>query len=614
MPEHEKLRIPQNVIDSLVMNTDIVSTIGRYLNLKKQGHDYIALCPFHKESSPSFSVSPGKQFFYCFGCGAGGNSMNFLQQYLGKSFISVIQEMAEDNGVDLTPYLMLAQQDAADFKLLPALAKASEYFQSALKGPQASVATTYLSERHITQAAIEHFALGYAGQNWDITPALADIENEMILGGIVERNDTGVFSLFRQRLMMPVRDTRGKTIGLSGRTLEEGVKPKYKNSKESALFSRNSVLYGLYESCESFGKEKLEHVDVVEGQFDVIAQWQIGRPACAAMGSSLSPQQLRLLMRHAKSVTFMFDGDAAGIKALIQVCTLLLEQLTDHDHEFNVVILPEGEDPHSLITNDVDRFYDSIAEPLHWLDALFHYLPEAKDLHTDRGRAEYASRCIEIIHDTRDPLLRHQAVEKVSKLCGFPVEAMNERLLSLPLSRSGQAMKNAAQAVEDAALRLTRMLWDEPKLVELMTQPTLWVEEGDGLVALLGEWAQHVKSGGCDAQYSDKEAQALIEAPERMAEIDLASRYRVAGAALGRKLTQSGIPGLMEQLMKEEPEQTGSLANSYIWHVTGICAARGMQAISEKARLTLMTDEDRARFAQLMLIRRDAANRVKEEN
>ena len=612
MSEQEKLRIPQAVIDSLVTNTDIVNTIGRYLNLKKQGRDYIALCPFHKESSPSFSVSPGKQFFYCFGCGAGGNSMNFLTQYLGKSFISVIQEMAEDNGIDLKPYLMMAQQDAADFKLLPAMAKASTYFQGALSGHNAGSANQYLASRCITAEAVRHFALGYAGSSGEITHALSDIENEMILGGILDRGEKGLFSLFRQRLMMPVRDTRGKTIGLSGRTLEEDVKPKYKNSKESQLFSRNSVLYGLYEACESFGKDKLEHIDVVEGQFDVIAQWQIGRPACAAMGSSLSPQQLRLLMRHAKSVTFMFDGDAAGIKAMIQVCSLLLEQLTDHEHNFNVVILPEKEDPHSLISTDVDRFYASIAQPIHWLDALFQFLPEAKELHTDRGRAEYASRCIELIHDTRDPLLRHQAIEKAAKICGFPVEAMNERLLSLPLSRSGQAMKIAGNTCEDAALRLTRMLWDEPKLLEAMTQPTLWVEEGDGLIALLGAWAQGVKAGECDAQYSDAEAKSLMDAPERMAEIDMASRYRVAGAALGRKLTQSGIAGLMEQLMKEEPEQGASLANSYIWHITGTCAGRGMQSISERARLNMMTDEDRARFASLMSVRRDAANRVKE--
>jgi len=612
MSEHEKLRIPQAVIDSLVTNTDIVSTIGRYLPLKKQGRDYLALCPFHKESSPSFSVSPGKQFFYCFGCGAGGNSMNFLQEYLGKSFISVIQEMADDNGVDLTPYLKMAQQDAAEFKLLPAMAKASSYFQQALQGSNARTANDYLTGRGISAAAVAHFALGYAGSTYGIVQGLADIESEMILGGILERGEKGIFSLFRQRVMMPVRDTRGKTIGLSGRTLEEDVKPKYKNSKESQLFSRNSVLYGLYEALETFGKDRLEHLDVVEGQVDVISEWQIGRPACAAMGSSLSPQQLRLLLRHAKNITFMFDGDAAGVKAMIQVGSLLLEHLTDHEHTFKVVILPEGDDPHSLIQRDVEQFHASIAQPMDWLGALFQYLPEAKELHTDRGRAEYASRCIELIHDTRDPLLRHQAIEKAAKMCGFPVEAMNERLLSLPLSRSGQAMKSSGQASEDAALRLTRMLWDEPKLVEQMTQPTLWVEEGDGLVAVLGEWAQAVRSGECDAQYSDAEAQALLDAPERMAEIDLASRYRVAGAALGRRLTQSGIPGLMEQLMKEEPEQGASLANSYIWHITGTYAGRGMQSISEKARLSMMTDDDRARFASLMVIRRDAANRVKE--
>lgn len=613
MTEREKLRIPQTVIDSLVANADIVSTVGRYLNLKKQGRDYIALCPFHKESTPSFSVATVKQFYYCFGCGAGGNSMNFLTEYLGKSFISVIQELADDNHVDLSPYLMMSQNNTLEFKLLPAMEKASSYFQQSLaSAPAARIAHEYLAGRSITQAAIDRFALGYAGNSHEIVQALDGIQDEMVLGGILESNEKGMFSSFRSRLMMPIRDTRGKTIGLSGRTLEEGVKPKYKNSKESALFSRNSVLYGLYEACETFGAEKLDRIDVVEGQTDVIAEWMIGRPACAAMGSSLSPQQLRLLMRHSRHVTFMFDGDAAGIKAMVQVCSLLLEQLTDHEHVFEVVLLAEGEDPHSLITRDINEFNASIASPMAWLDALFTYMPEAKDTGTDRGRAEYASRCIELIHDTRDPLLRHQAIEKAAKYCGFPVEALQERLLTLPLSRSGQAIKGAAPINEENAICLTRMLWDEPSLLSQIAHPTLWVEEGDSLVALLGGWAHDAQRGHFDGQYSEDEAQAMISSPETMGAVELKSRWRVAGAALGRRISEAKLPGLMQLLMKEAPEEGAGLAVSYIWHITGVCAAQGMQGISKKAQMNLMTDEDRAQFTKLMAIRRDAANRLKE--
>src|SRR5699024_7980847 len=153
-------------------------------------------------------------------------------------------------------------------------------------------------------------------------------------------------------------------------------KPKYKNSKESPLFSRNSVLYGLYEACETFGAEKLERIDVVEGQLDVIAQWMIGRPACAAMGSSLSPQQLRLLMSHASHITFMFAVDSAVIKAMLQVCSLLLEHVGEHDVIFDVVMLPVGQDPHSLITESRELFYERVKGPCPWIGAMFNYMPE----------------------------------------------------------------------------------------------------------------------------------------------------------------------------------------------------------------------------------------------
>lgn len=612
MTSDNQLRIPQAVIDSLVTNTDIVHTVGSAIKLKKQGKDYVGLCPFHKETTPSFSVSTVKQFYYCFGCGAGGNSMNFKMEYFGKSFISVIQEMAEDNGIDLTPYLRMAQNGQLEFKLLPAMAKASAFFTDELSACSAdSTVRQYLQGRSISQAAIDRFQLGFAGSSPRIVEALSNVKEEMVLGGILEEGERGIFSSFRDRLMMPIRDTRGKTIGLSGRTLKEDVKPKYKNSKESQLFSRNSVLYGLYEALETFGVEKLDHIDVVEGQIDVIAQWMIGRPACAAMGSSVSPQQLRLLMRHAKSITFMFDGDAAGIKAMIQVCLLLLEHVAEHDTNFNVTMLPTGEDPHSLITQNMALFEQSIQNPLPWLDALFMYMPEAADLETDRGRAEFASRCVELIHDTRDPLLRHQAIEKASKACGIPVQTLNERLLSLPLSRSGQANKNPQRLVEDAAIRFARMIWDEPRLAAQVKHPTLWVEEGDALTALLGQWVADCHAGAFDGQYSEADMEALNASPERLEDIEAKSRWRVAGAALGRRLVGAQIPGLTELLMKEEPESGSSVALAHAWHITGSCAAKAMASISQKASMNLLSPEDRTRFSSLMLIRKDAATRLR---
>lgn len=615
MKDQKKLRIPQEIIDGLVTYFDIASTVGRYLKLTKQGKEYVALCPFHKESSPSFSVSTSKQFYYCFGCGAGGNSLDFLQNYLGKSFISIIQEMAQENNVDLTPYLKTSQNSAAELKLLPAMKKAMMYFMENLSSNGSSnSAMKYLSDRKISDAAIKRFSLGYAKPNYEIINDLKDIQDEMILGGIFGENeaDKRVYTNFRDRIIMPIRDIRGKFIGLSGRSMNDADMPKYKNSKESVLFSRNSALYGLYESCETFGTDRLDRIDVVEGQFDVIALWSIGRPACAAMGSSMSAHQLRLLLRHSKHITFMFDGDTAGIKAMIRVCSLLLEHITDHEHVIEVVILQKGEDPDSLIRNDIDAFNEKISRPENWIDALLTNIEEYKKMDGNQGRAEYASRCVEIIHETRDPLLRYQAIERASFYCGFPVETMQEKLLSLPLLRSGQAMKiTQDKSYNEVSINLARMLWDDPSLSLKISHPDLWSEVGDALIKIIAAWVVDIKSGKFDNQFSDAEMKIMIDNPELMLETENKSRWRVAGSAFGRILKDSEMPGLMETIMSEEPDESESIALSYINHTTGTCASLAMQEISNKAKNSTMTEVDRDRFKELLVIRVGCSNKLK---
>lgn len=614
MSKEAPFKIPQDVIDSLVSRDDIVNTIGQYIKLNKQGKDYTALCPFHQEKSPSFSVSAVKQFYYCFGCGASGNSLDFKKEFLGKSFISVIQDMAEDHHVDLTPYLAMAQKGNLELRLAPAMVKASEHFSACLTIENASSSVwTYLSRRGITPEAVNRFSLGYAGNGYQIVKDFEDIKEEMILCGILENGDNGVYSQFRDRLIMPVRDVRGKPIGLSGRTLIEEVKPKYKNSKESQLFSRNSSLYGLFEALDESDTALVEHMFLVEGQVDVIACWMAGMSACAAMGSSMSQQQLRLLMRYCNRVTLMMDGDKAGIKALVQMGQLLLENLTSQDVVFDVVFLPEGEDPHSLLENDKSAMGALTSSATPWLEAFFRSLPEASDLNTDRGRAEYANRCVELIHETRDPVLRYQAVEQASAICGIPVQTLNESLINLPETRSGHAKrKSPVKVQEDTAVRLARMLWDSPRLYKHISNPTLWVEEGDSLTACLGTWLGACHTGSYDGLYNDEEIEKAVAAPEMLDRINHESRLRVAGAALGRMLGEIEIPGLMSVIMSKEPEEGDSTALAHAWHLTALCAATAMQSISSRAKMNMMSADDRVRFAELLLIRKNAAIRLKE--
>ncbi|WP_241032751.1 DNA primase (plasmid) [Pseudomonas fluorescens] len=607
------LSIPQHIIDRIVSQTDLAEVVGRYLKLKKQGADYIALCPFHREQSPSFSVSPRKQFFYCFGCGAGGNTLDFMQQYLSKSFIPVIQELAEEVGIDITPYLKSAQNEQLDFQIPQALADAQNFFRNELlrNHSDVAVATQYLSSRQVSAELSERFGLGFAGYGKRAIDALTEHHEVLIEIGLLQRNETGsIFSLFRDRLMMPVRDMRGKVIGVSGRTLDPEVKPKYRNSKESALFSRNSVLYGLYESMQAYGNgTKIERLFVVEGQFDVLANHMLNLAACAAMGSSVSVQQLRLMLRHAKRVSFLFDGDQAGRKALIQIGTLLLENITDHEVVFDVLTMPEGVDPHNMVTEQPDQYRAMLDQSQPWLDAFIQALTAGHDLGTDRGRAEYASAALDVIHDTRDPLLRHQAVQKLAAVAGLPFDALEERLKSMPAARSG--FVKPQEQLNDASIRLARILWDEPLWAEHIENTQLWLEEGDEIIQTLAAWKIDLFAGSLDVMPSAEE-QRLIESDQNMAaDITLNCRNRGGAAALGRRLSGLHEGRLMESLMKEEPETSRATAHALALHITGICAGNGLQSLSKTAAMGALDDAGREKFNDLMRIRRDCINRTK---
>lgn len=611
MSTHYTHRIPQTVIDDLIVQTDIYSTVSRYVSLKKVGLDYHGLCPFHKENTASFTVNPAKQFFYCFGCGAGGNVMDFLRDYLGRSFLSQIQDMADDAGVDLKPYLRSAQGEQLALKILPALKEANSYFQKALNGDSkgGKNALEYLRNRGIDEKTISLFALGYASYGNQIVKAMVEYHDPLIEAGILGRKEEGdeLYSRFRDRIVMPIRDTRGKTIGLSGRVLEADVKPKYLNSKETPHFARNNVLYGLHETLQVFGSEQIDHMLAMEGQFDVMACVMNGLAAVAGMGSSLSAQQLRLLLRYSKRVTFIFDGDHAGLKAMLSVTSLLLENLTGHEVLFDVVMLPEGEDPHSMLTKDKQAFLDLISTARPWMDAMLAHLPEAVDLASDKGRIDFASAVVELAQATRDPLLRYQVIEKASVLCKMPCEVLNEKLLALPEHRSGQARQQPLP-LNDSIMRLTRMVWDEPEWSKSIEHPELWVDEGDELTALLGNWVQKYRAGDYDAPYSETQTSQVAVNPELERRINLERREKGGSVALARMLFE--LPSeVMTNLMREHPENSSSLAAALSWHITGLLAGKAMQELSKKASSGTMTEDDRKQFTELHTIRKVSIQR-----
>ncbi|MBI6882945.1 DNA primase [Pseudomonas putida] len=620
MADPKLMRIPQDVIDDLVVQTDIVDTIGGFIKLKKTGKDFSALCPFHKESSPSFTVNPERQFYYCFGCGAGGNTMNFLNAYQGRSFLSVLQDMADAAGVDLTPFLKSAQGDNQALLILPAINEAKRFFVEALRDEDsgAKAAREYLHSRGITEEMWDLFAIGYAGNGQRVVEALLEHQGALIEAGIVQVSKEGdkgwngtprAYSMFRNRVVMPIRDTRGKTIAITGRTLSADVKPKYLNSKETSYFSKNNVLYGLYESIQKFGTEKLKHLIVAEGQTDVIANIMANKAACGAMGSSMSAQQLRLLIRHGERITFVFDGDKAGRKALLQVCTLLLENLTDMDTSFDVAVLPEGEDPDSMIKENLAAYDKLIDEATPWMDAMLEYLPTEAPIDSDKGRSEFSVAAVELAYETRDPLLRYQLIEKAGKKVSIPVEALNERLLSFKVSKSGQTVK-PQRIMNDSIVRLIRMWWDSPEWSESLEHPQLWSDEGDELTSLMGVWVLEMRNGNYDLPFSDEELAGIANNHISKDKLALKKRYQGAGMALARLLGEQE-PHVMQLIMQEEPEENRSVSRALAWHVTSLCAGKAMQDLSTKAAAGGMQPGDLERSIQLQGIRKVAMQKTR---
>lgn len=342
--------IPRETIDQIRDTVDIVDIIGDYLRLKKRGRNFLALCPFHTEKTPSFNVSPDKQMFYCFGCGKGGNVITFLMEHEHMSFVEAVRYLAQKANITI-------QETGSDYRreqverLNYAHRVALEYFQKQLRKPQyRKVLEDYLKKRReIGDEAIEFFQLGLAGESWEgfIEHARKkDLSGEELLeAGLAvysEKKKTH-FDRFRQRLMIPIFNLSNKPIAFGGRTLKKGEPAKYVNSPETKLYSKSMVLYGL-----NFARDAIrdaESVLVVEGYFDLISLWQCGiKNVVASSGTAFTSHQARLLARFTDTVYLFFDADSAGQQAALRS----VDSLYDAGLEVKVIISPPGEDPDSL--------------------------------------------------------------------------------------------------------------------------------------------------------------------------------------------------------------------------------------------------------------------------
>ncbi len=425
--------IPQSFIDDLLNRSDIVEVIGSRIQLKKAGKNYTARCPFHNEKTPSFSVSPDKQFYYCFGCGAGGNALGFIMDHDHLDFPQAVEDLArraglevphEDSGRSHKP------RQPVDSPLYPLLAAASDYYRQALKShPARKAAVEYLKGRGLSGVIARDFGLGFAPPGWDnlLKHLGGDAlqQKAMIDAGLlIENADNGKrYDRFRDRVMFPIRDSRGRVIAFGGRVLGDD-KPKYLNSPETPVFHKGQELYGLFEARQS--NRNLDEIMVVEGYMDVIALAQQGlRNAVATLGTATSEEHLKRLFRLVPSVLFCFDGDPAGRKAAWRALEATLPSLQD-GRRARFLFLPEGEDPDSLVRAEgTDAFRARInqqAQPL--ADYFFQQLSEEADPRSLEGKAHLATLAAPLIEKIPGTNLRTLMRQRLAELTGLTGEAL----------------------------------------------------------------------------------------------------------------------------------------------------------------------------------------------
>lgn len=426
--------IPESFIQELLSRIDIVEVINKVSPLKRTGKNFMCCCPFHKEKTPSFSVSQQKQFFKCFGCGASGNVIGFLMRYEGLSYPEAIRKLAESIGMTVPETPRDRETRTRVRSLTDMMKAASDYYSASLKTNTRTI--EYLKQRGITGETAARFALGYSPDAWQPLKdvfgdqyASKDLEEEDGCGLVIHNGDKR-YDRFRGRLMFPIRNPRGQVIAFGARTLNGDEHPKYLNSPETALYHKSREIYGLYEASASI-REKHRAI-VCEGYMDVIQLSQAGfTEACAALGTAVTAEHVQKLLRAVDTVYFSFDGDCAGQHALRRALEAALPVVED-DQEIRFVVLPPEHDPDSLIKEKgAQAFEDELQKSLTLTQYFVRTVSQGKDLGTAEGRSQFVAESKPLIVSMRSaPILRKQLVgelamharmspDEIERLCGI---------------------------------------------------------------------------------------------------------------------------------------------------------------------------------------------------
>lgn len=514
-------QIPQRFIDDLLSRVDVVEVVGERVQLKKAGRNYSGLCPFHQEKTPSFTVSADKQFYHCFGCGVHGNALRFLMEYDKLPFPEAVEQLAGRLGLEVpregADDPRAQQREKKRKEGVNLLELAASFYRERLKMREGQSAQRYLEGRGLSAEVIQTYGIGYAPGGWEaLKQHLSEREIsepvQVEYGLLIHREDTGrTYDRFRDRVMFPIRDLRGRTIAFGGRVMGD-EQPKYLNSPETPVFHKGRELYGLYEARQA--SSKLEQLVMVEGYMDVVALAQYGiHNAVATLGTATTEDHLSRLFRLVSRVVFCFDGDRAGRQAASRALETALPLMID-GREARFLFLPEGDDPDTLVRREgSEAFKDRVTCAMPLSEFLFEQAAQGRDLNTVEGRERFASQVLEALNKVPDGMLKSLLLEALAKRSGLAqqqLQVLLEKRAAPPKEQAywepvaepvfeediGQASPQpskprARSQVLTPVGRIVQLLLHEPSVVSAVPESLDWLPEDDDtplcrdLIALL---------------------------------------------------------------------------------------------------------------------------------
>lgn len=541
--------IPNEFIDELLEKVDIVDIIDGYVPLKKGGLNYMACCPFHKEKSPSFTVSPTKQFYHCFGCGAHGSAISFLMEYQGASFVDAVGQLADRVGMTVPKQVAASPEQSAQAQarreqkrtLESTTEQAASHFQKQLKLSQTAI--EYLKKRGLTGQIAAHYGLGYAPDDWQ---TLAQSFNpypteHLIESGLVISKESKHYDRFRDRIMFPIRNQRGAVVGFGGRIIGQG-EPKYLNSPETPLFEKGKELYGLFEGRAAI--KDAGRVLVVEGYMDVVAlaQFEVGY-AVASLGTATTADHIKLLMRQSDQIYFCFDGDNAGKKAAWRALENALPMLQD-GKSLHFLFLPEEHDPDSYIREYGKEAFETqlVKHSLPLSHYFLQHLGSLVDLKTSEGKADFIKQATPLLNQIKAPTLGFLLKQKVAKLIDVTQDDLEQLLGQQPRKKSTVGFKS---------YRLPKTTFRQHQTTPLIHRLIKWL-------LMNPKWAQYVSIP--EYLIAEDELACLMT----LAEAAKSMNDQATSARLVEYMRQSDYEDFLNQILKqaireheefEEPKQ-----------------------------------------------------------